>query len=109
MYSQANQELARIASMKSIPVPAAPEGEKRVEVEQINALSGAELDRTVLAKLDESHRASIKLFEREASEGSNPELKAFAAKTLPTLREHLKMVESTHAAAGDGGAQAANK
>jgi len=104
-HSQANQELARIASAKGIPVPVSPESEKRAEVEQVSALSGAELDRTVLTKLDQSHRASIKLFEREASEGSDPELKAFAAKTLPTLREHLKMVESTHAAAG-GGAQA---
>ena len=75
----------------------------------IGALTGAELDRTVPAKLEQSHRASIKLFAREASEGSDPELKAFAAKTLPTLREHLKMVESTHAAAGSGGTQAANK
>jgi len=107
-HSQANQELARIASAKGIPVPASPESGKRAEVEQISALSGAELDRTVLTKLDESHRASIKLFEREASEGSDPELKAFVAKTLPTLREHLKMVESTHAAAG-GRAQAENK
>jgi len=108
-HSQANQELARIASAKGIPVPVSPESEKRAEVEQVSALSGAELDRTVLTKLDQSHRASIKLFEREASEGSDPELKAFAAKTLPTLREHLKMVESAHAATGDGGTQAANK
>jgi len=108
-HSQANQELARIASGKGIPVPAAPEDDKRGEVDRISALTGAELDRTVLAKLEQSHRSSIKLFEREASEGSDPELKAFAAKTLPTLREHLKMVESTHAAAGAAGAQAANK
>jgi putative membrane protein len=108
-HSQANRELTSIASAKGIPVPAAPEGDKRGEVEQITALSGAELDRTVLQKLEKSHRESIKLFEREASEGSDPELKAFAAKTLPTLREHLKMVESTPVAAGDGGVPAANK
>src|SRR5262245_29731338 len=43
-HSQANQELARIASAKGIPVPASPESGKRAEVEQISALSGAELD-----------------------------------------------------------------
>ena len=108
-HSQANEELTRIASAKGIPVPASPESEKQADVNLLSALSGAELDRMVLAKLDQSHRASIKLFEREASEGSDPELKAFAAKTLPTLREHLKMVESAHAATGDGGTHAANK
>jgi putative membrane protein len=99
-HAQANEELKAIAALKGIALPAAPEGEKKVEVEQVGALSGADLDRMVLQKLETSHRESIKLFEREASEGADLELKAFASKTLPTLREHLKMVE----AAADGGA-----
>jgi putative membrane protein len=107
-HSQANQELTKIAGAKGIAVPAAPEGDKKAEVEQVSALSGAELDRTVLAKLEKSHRESINLFEREANEGSDPELKAFASKTLPTLREHLKMVEASRAG-NDGGAHAAKK
>jgi putative membrane protein len=99
-HARANEELKAIAALKGIALPAAPEGEKKAEVEQVGGLSGADLDRTVLQKLETSHRESIKLFEREASEGADPELKGFASKTLPTLREHLKMVE----AAADGGA-----
>ena len=89
--------------MKGIALPGAPEGEKKRVVDQVNALSGADLDRTVLQKLETSHRESIELFEQEAKEGSDAELKAFASKTLPTLREHLKMVED----AAEGGAAAA--
>ena len=59
-------------------------------------------------KLEKSHRESINLFEREANEGSDPELKAFASKTLPALREHLKMVEASRTG-GDVGAHAAKK
>jgi putative membrane protein len=33
----------------------------------------------------------------EATSGKDPQIKAFAAKTLPTLREHLKMAEATNA------------
>lgn len=106
-HSKANDELKTIAASKGIPLPAAPQGEKKAEVDQLTALTGTDLDRTVLPKLATSHRESIKLFEREASEGSDAELKAFASKTLPTLREHLKMVEAGHAA-GDG-ANAAKK
>jgi putative membrane protein len=104
-HSKANDELKTIATSKGIALPGAPQGEKKAEVDQLTALTGTDLDRTVLPKLVTSHRESIKLFEREASEGSDAELKAFASKTLPTLREHLKMVEAGHAA----GANAARK
>jgi putative membrane protein len=96
-HSQANETLRKIAAGKGIALPAAPEGEKKAAVEQVGALSGAALDRAVLEKLAASHRESIKLFEQEANQGSDAALKAFAASTLPTLREHLKMVEAGHA------------
>jgi putative membrane protein len=100
LHSQATPELMQIAGDKGMTLPAAPAPNQRAEVGQLRALTGAELDRTVLDKLDRWHRDSIKLFEREAKEGADAELKAFAAKTLPTLREHLKMVERTRSSAG---------
>jgi putative membrane protein len=108
-HSQANEELMRIAASKGITLPTGLAGEKRAEVDKLRSLSGAEFDRTVLDKLAQSHRESIKLFERQAADGADPALKAFAAKTLPTLREHLKMVEGTRSAATDSGPQAAAK
>jgi putative membrane protein len=40
------------------------------------------------------HTADIGEFEREVSLGSDATVRAFAAKTLPVLREHLKMAQS---------------
>jgi putative membrane protein len=108
-HSKANQELTRIATAKGMMLPAAPAPDKRAEVDKIRELSGDDLDRTVVAKLAESHRASIHLFENEARAGHDPALKAFAEKTLPTLREHLKMVERTSAAAGSSAQTAARQ
>ena len=67
----------QIAGGKGMTLPAAPTPNQRAEVDQLRALTGAELDRTVLDKLDRWHRYSIKLFEREAKEGADAELKAF--------------------------------
>ena len=40
------------------------------------------------------HKATIALFETEAKSGGDADLKAFAAKTLPALQEHLKMAQA---------------
>jgi putative membrane protein len=40
------------------------------------------------------HQKAVAIFEVEAEKGSNKELQAFATKTLPTLKEHLKMARA---------------
>jgi putative membrane protein len=67
--------------------------------------SGWPASRAVVDKLTESHRDSIKLFEQQAATGTDGDLKAFAEKTLPTLREHLKMVEGAKPAAEQAAAK----
>jgi len=45
-----------------------------------------------LKLLEEVHRKDIAEFETEAKSGDDKELKAWASKTIPTLRQHLTMV-----------------
>ena len=40
------------------------------------------------------HKATVALFQQEASSGQDPQLKAFAQKYLPTLQHHLQMAQS---------------
>jgi len=40
-----------------------------------------------------AHKDAVSLFERYGEGGDNPELKAWAAKTLPELKHHLEMAQ----------------
>ncbi|MGY3452901.1 DUF4142 domain-containing protein [Bradyrhizobium sp. USDA 4353] len=41
-----------------------------------------------------AHKDAVSLFERYAKGGDNPELKAWAGKTLPALQHHLEMAQN---------------
>jgi putative membrane protein len=60
--------------------------------------AAADVDRAYMTHMVADHKKDIAEFEREASSGQDADLKAFAAKTLPTLREHLKLATSAEAA-----------
>jgi putative membrane protein len=44
------------------------------------------------------HKDDISEFQKEANHGGDPDLKAFAQKTLPTLQEHLRLAQEGLAA-----------
>jgi putative membrane protein len=41
------------------------------------------------------HKEDVSKFQSEANKARDPDVKQFASKTLPTLKEHLQLAEST--------------
>ena len=68
--------------------------------ESWRSLSGAAFDRGYADHLIGEHQKTITLYETEANSGSDAKLKAFAAKTLPTIREHLKAAQDLRSKLG---------
>jgi putative membrane protein len=60
-------------------------------MEHLASLNGADFDKACGLHAVEAHEKAIKLFRAEAQSGQDPDLKAFAQKTLPTLEDHLRM------------------
>ncbi len=53
---------------------------------RLSALSGAAFDRAYMDDMVKDHQEDVAEFQREANGGSDADVKAFAAKTLPTLQ-----------------------
>lgn len=58
---------------------------------------GARFDTAYASVAVRDHEASGALFEGESRGGSDAGLKAWAARTLPTLREHLRLAQEQQA------------
>ena len=58
------------------------------------ALKGAEFDRAYMTQMVADHEKAVQLFEQESTSGQDAEVKAWAAKQLPTVREHLTEAKS---------------
>lgn len=90
-HSKANAELKKLAASKGITLPAEMNAEQKAERDKLAKLSGPEFDREYMALMVEDHDKDVAAFEEEAKNGSDPDIKSFAAKTLPTLQEHQRM------------------
>src|SRR5438874_3129060 len=84
-HTKANKELTELATRKGVKFDT-----RGVRAQNIGA---ADFDRAYLKLLEADHKKDIAEFQREAKAGDDRDLKAWAAKTLPMLQEHLAMVE----------------
>jgi putative membrane protein len=57
-------------------------------------LSGAEFDRKYMEHMVSDHRKAVAEFKKASESAQDPETKAFAAKTLPKLQDHLTQAQS---------------
>lgn len=108
-HQKAEGELKAAAGQAGIPIPAEPPKKVKKTEDKLAKLSGPDFDRAYAKMMLSDHKNDVKEFQREAQNGQVPQVKAFAAKTLPTLQEHLKQAESLEASVGTGTAASTKK
>lgn len=90
-HSRANEELSQLATVKGAILPTELGGEPKDALEHLTSLSGAQFDKMYMQHMTTDHQKDVAEFERAASASTDADVKAFAGKTLPVLREHLQM------------------
>jgi putative membrane protein len=94
-HSKANDELKKLATTKGITLPAMSADEMKATKDRLSKLSGADFDREYMSMMVAGHDKAVAAFQEESADGSDPDLKAFATKTLPTLLEHQTLAKAT--------------
>lgn len=93
-HSKANDELRPIAASKSVTLPKDLGATEKSLSDKLSKLSGAEFDKEYVKAMVEDHEKDVNAFQKQAQEGTDPEVKAFAAKTLPTLQQHFQTIQN---------------
>jgi putative membrane protein len=93
-HSKAGEELAKLAASKGITLPTQLDEKHRNDVDKLSKLSGAEFDRAYAKAMLSDHKKDVSAFEKKSMKSDDADLKAFASKTLPTLKEHLEMAKA---------------
>jgi putative membrane protein len=88
-HTNALAELSALATKKSWAVSTDPASHKAA-LNKMSAAYGAAFDRAYMEMMVTDHQKTAALFEAQAKSGADPELKAWAAKTLVTVQDHLK-------------------
>jgi putative membrane protein len=86
-HTAANEALAALAAQKGVKLPA-----DDVSVSDDWSKKTGDIDGLYAKEMVADHLGAVKLFEN-ASKSDDPDIAAFAQKTLPTLQHHLMMAQ----------------
>lgn len=96
-HSKANDQLKQVASQKGVTVPSALPASKQKEVDNLSKLSGAAFDKKYVSMMVQDHKKDVAEFKKQSAKAKDSDVKSFASTTLPTLQDHLKMIEDISA------------
>jgi len=94
-HTKVADELKALAATKNVTLPDGPSVKQKAEIKLIDAGDNDKFDeRYAKAFGVKAHEDTIKLFEQASREAKDPEVKAWAQKTLPGLKHHLEMAKA---------------
>jgi len=93
-HTAANDKLKALAASKNVELPSGPSLMQKATKAKLEVLSGSTFDKSYIKGMIKDHREDIKEFQKEATSGQDPDARAFAKSTLPTLKSHLKKIQA---------------
>jgi len=91
-HSKAGEDLKKLAAQKKVMLPPDVMPTHKEVMDKLSKLSGADFDMEYVKAMVADHKKDVTAFESVSKGATDADVKAFAAKTLPTLKMHLEMI-----------------
>jgi putative membrane protein len=92
-HNKASKDLEELASRKGWTLSKTIDDKCQKELDRLSSMTAQGFDQAFVEGQIKGHEEAIKLFEKESKSGQDADLKEWATKTLPTLREHLQQAK----------------
>ena len=93
-HTKALSELQEIASKKGVELPTEPDAKHKATATALKALSGETFDKQYMSMAGLSdHKKTHEMLQKVQRNATDPDLKAYAAKTLPVVHGHLETAQ----------------
>jgi putative membrane protein len=94
-HTKANSQLMEIATKRGVKL------DTRHKMDKMSKKDMENFDQAWLTMMTTEHQKDIAAYQRQAQGNGDPEVKAFAKKTLPVLQKHLKAVQAAQKKMGN--------
>ena len=106
-HTKAQQELQTLADSKGVKLPTEPDAKHKALAKVMSGLKGDAFDKRYLKQGGlNDHENTHKLLARVQDKAKDADLKAYAAKTITVVDQHLTMAQETAGKHGMGNAKA---
>jgi putative membrane protein len=88
-HGAAADQLKAVAQKDNLALPSGLTSKDQRAIDRLAKLRGGAFDRAYARNMVEDHEKDLADFQREANNGKNDDMKAFAAQIMPMIQEHL--------------------
>jgi putative membrane protein len=101
-HSAAQNDLQQLAQSKNITLPEGLPDDATALQSKLSSATGKALDKDYMDSMVDDHKKDVSEFQDASQNAKDPDVKQWAAKTLPTLQAHLQKAEQIAAKVGGG-------
>jgi putative membrane protein len=92
-HNRLNQELATLAAQKRVALPRMLDARAQFCVQSLQRASREHFDKCYAKAQLLAHAEAVAAFEAEAERGQDRDMRAWAARELPRIKEHLHTIK----------------
>ncbi len=92
-HTKTSDAMKQIATKKGMTVPTETDAKHKALAAKLQNESGAKFDKDFLESNSKDHHKVVAAFQKESTNGTDPDIKGFATQFLPAIQEHTTMID----------------